>query len=166
MRINGRINFKMSRFVIKNLIIKSLILGFLLGIAASIPYVGIIALWLVFLFAAPAVIVYTIMEGKFDLTDIKSSIICGGLIGFCANFTFCCIYALLSLLIIAAFGYSENFILTSMITKTPVWLFVVCILFIGVLTAVTNAFSAFITYYAINFIRDWYDKKHDKDDCN
>ena len=130
LKINGKINFVMNKSIVKNLIIKSLLFGLLLGIAACVPYAGIFALWLLLLFASPLVVLYMIMEGNFDLTDIKNSIICGGIIGFCANFSFCGIYALLNILVFMAFSYSDNIILTSMITKTPVWLFILCILFV------------------------------------
>ena len=46
-----------------------------------------------------------------------------------------------------------------MIINSPVWLFVTVVIFVGVLSATTNAFSGFMTYYIINFIRDIYEKK-------
>lgn len=48
--------------------------------------------------------------------------------------------------------------------NSPIWLLVVLILFIGVLTATTNAFSGFLTYYIVNLIRDIYERKHSDED--
>lgn len=150
----------MNKFVIKNIIILSLVLGAVLGLLAPVPYIGIIMLLTTLLFAAPVVIVYLIMAGKFDLTTTKDSIITGALIGFCVNITFSGMYCLLITILAKGFQYTTNFFLTAMITNSPIWLIAVFIIFIGVLCATTNAFSGFLTYYIINFIRDMYEKQH------
>lgn len=153
----------MNKFVIKNIVILSLILGLILGILAPVPYVGMAALFAALLLSAPLVMVYLIMDGKLDLTTTKDSILTGALIGFCTNFSFSVIYAVLMVILAKGFQYTTNFFLTAMITNSPVWLLFVFIIFIGVLCAVTNAFSGFLTYYVINFIRDMYEKQHPRD---
>lgn len=153
----------MNKFVIKNIVILSLILGLILGVLAPVPYVGMAALFAALLLSAPLVMVYLIMDGKLDLTTTKDSILTGALIGFCTNFSFSVIYAVLMVILAKGFQYTTNFFLTAMITNSPVWLLFVFIIFIGVLCAVTNAFSGFLTYYVINFIRDMYEKQHPRD---
>ena len=150
----------MNRAIIKSLIICSLILGLILGILSVIPYLGVISFLALMLFSAPLVMLYLIMDGKLDLTNIQNSIIQGAITGFFANIIFCGVFAILSVLILVGFNYSVNLILVSMIKNSALWLFVLMVLFIGVLTAVTNAFTGFITYYIINVIRDIYEKKH------
>lgn len=150
----------MNKFVIKNIIILSLLIGVLLGLLAPVPYVGMVMLFVMLLLAAPLVIVYLIMAGKFDLTTTKDSIITGALIGFCANITFSSVYCVIIAILAKGFQYTTNFFLTAMITNSPIWLIAVFIIFIGVLCATTNAFSGFMTYYIINFIRDMYEKQH------
>ena len=59
----------MDRFVIKNIIITSLIIGLILGIIAPIPIAGIFALISIMLFASPLVILYLIMDGKLEITS-------------------------------------------------------------------------------------------------
>lgn len=153
----------MDRITVKNLVICSLILGFVLGILSAIPYIGIYALSAVLLLTAPAVMLFLIMDGKFDLTTVKDSIITGAITGFSANLSFCIGYSIVAFLIHLAFNYSTNLILNSMIIKSPIWLLFVFIIFIGILTATTNAFSGFITHYVINMIRDAYEQKHKND---
>ena len=85
------------------------------------------------------------------------------MIGFCTNFSFSAVYAVLMVILAKGFQYTTNYFLTAMITNSPVWLLFVFIIFIGVLCAVTNAFTGFLTYYVINFIRDIYEKQHPKD---
>lgn len=150
----------MDNFLIKNIIILSLILGVILGIFAPVPYVGMIMLFGVLLLAAPLVMLYLIMDGSLDLTTPKDSIITGALIGFMSNISFSLIYALIVVLLSKIFHYTTNFFLTAMIINSPLWLLLVFIIFIGVLCAVTNAFSGFATFYIINFIRDMYEQKH------
>lgn len=153
--------FKMNKFVVKNTVILSLILGVIAGILCTIPYLGGVLLFLILLFTAPLVMLYMIMDGKFDLTDTKDSIITGAISGFSANLSFSTAYCIVTALLFKIFGITHNFFLASMITNSPLWLLFVFIIFIGVLFATTNAFSAFLTYYIINFIRDNYEK-HNK----
>jgi hypothetical protein len=150
----------MNKEVIKNIIIVSLILGAILGLLAPVPYVGLIMLLIALLFASPLVILYLIMSGKFDLTTTKDSIITGAIVGFSANITFSIAYSIIMVILSLVFHYSSNFFLTAMIINSPIWLTLIFIIFIGVLTATTNAFSAFATYYIINLIRDMYEKSH------
>ena len=155
----------MDKITIKNIIILSLITGLILGLLAPVPIVGMVMLLGVLIFASPLVMVYMIMDSKFDLTDAKDSIITGAIIGFSANITFSCTYCILMALLSKVFGYTTNFFLTAMIVNSPVWLLLTFIIFLGVLCATTNAFTGFGTYYVINFIRDMYEIKH-KDNKN
>ncbi len=152
----------MDKTVIKNIIIISLVLGLILGIAAAIPYVGIIGLTGVMLFAAPLTMVYLIMAGKLDLTTTKDSIINGAIAGFGANLTFALMYSLIITIMFRVFNYSSNYFLSSIISNSPFWLLIVCIMFVGTLTATTNAFAGLATHYIINFIRDTYEKRVSK----
>lgn len=150
----------MDNFLIKNIIVLSLILGVIFGLLAPIPYVGMVMLFGVLLLAAPLVMLYLIMDSKLELTTPKDSIITGALIGFFSNLSFSAVYALIMVLLSKVFHITTNFFLTAMIINSPLWLLFVFVIFIGVLFAVTNAFSGFATFYVINFIRDMYEKKH------
>ena len=63
---NGKIFQDMNKFVIKYIVVFSLILGVILGMFAPVPYVGIMSLFAALLLAAPLVIIYLIMDSKFD----------------------------------------------------------------------------------------------------
>ena len=78
----------MDKFIIKTIVVLSLILGAILGLLAPIPFVGMVMLFAALLLAAPLVVIYLIMDGKFDLTTIKDSIITGALIGFVSSIAF------------------------------------------------------------------------------
>ena len=149
----------MNKFIVKNIIILSLILGVILGLPAPIPYVGTVMLVCTLLLAAPMIMVYMIMDNKLDLTTTKDSIITGAITGFVVNLSFSMTYAIVVAVLAKFFGYSSNYFLTAMIVNSPIWLLGVFIVFIGVLFATTNAFSGFMTYYVINFIRDMYEKQ-------
>lgn len=149
----------MDRVLAKNIIILSIFLGVILGLLAPIPYLGTFLLMAVFLLSAPAVMVFLIMDGKLDLTTTQDSIIQGALAGFVSGVTFSTAYAVVMFLLGTFFHYSSNFILTTMIANSPIWLLVVFIIFIGVVFGTTNAFSGFVTYYLINLLRDMYEKR-------
>ena len=150
----------MDKFLVKNTIVYSLLLGLISGILAPIPYVGMVMLFIMLLLTAPMVMVYMIMAGQFDLTSVKNSIITGAISGFSANFSFSFTYAIMMVILSKAFHITTNFFLTAMIVNSPIWLLLVFIIFIGVLFATTNAFSGFMTHYIIDFIRDIYEKNN------
>lgn len=149
----------MNRQILKYFVILSLILGIILGLIAAIPYIGGVALFSTLFLSAPIVMLLLIMASKTDLTTPKDSIIQGAVIGFFVNITFSFTYSLVIALLYVIAKYTSNYILTSMVLHSPIWLFIIVIVFIGTLTAVTNAFSGFITYYIINLIRDIYERK-------
>lgn len=150
----------MSKLVVQQIVILSLILGLILGVLANIPFIGLFMLFALLLLSAPAVIVYLIMDGKLDLTSPKDSIISGALIGFCANISFSIIYSIIIVILFKIFHYTSNFFLTTMIVNSPIWILITFIIFLGVLCATTNSFSGFATYYIINLIRDIYEANH------
>ncbi len=149
----------MDKFVVKNIIIFSLILGVILGLLAPIPYVGTVMLVVALLLSAPIIMFYLIMDNKLELTTTKDSIITGAIVGFAVNISFSVAYAAVVAILAKTINYSSNYILTTMIVNSPIWLLGVFIIFIGVLCATTNAFGGFLTYYLINFIRDMYEKQ-------
>lgn len=154
----------MNKVILKNLSLLSLLVGAIFGIVGAIPYVGGFALFAILFLIAPVVILLLIMAGKLDLTTPKDSIINGALVGFFGNITFSFAYSTVVAILYITTKFTTNYFLTTMIINSPVWLLVVIVLFIGVLTATTNAFSGFMTHYIINLIRDLYEKKHFGDD--
>ncbi len=150
----------MNRVLVKNIAILSAIFGVICGLLAPVPYIGTLILFGVFLFSAPLVMVYLIMDGKLDLTTTQDSIVQGAFAGFVSGVVFSGVYAFMAFLLGIFFHYSSNFILTTMISNSPVWLLIVFIIFIGVLFGTTNAFTGFLTYYIINLIRDIYEKRN------
>ena len=150
----------MDRILAKNIIILSIFFGAILGLLAPVPYIGTIILFAVFLLAALVVMVYLIMDSRLDLTTTQDSIVQGALAGFVSGVVFSSVYAVMAFLLGTFLHYSSNFILTTMIANSPVWLLVVFIIFIGVLFGTTNAFTGFLTYYIINLIRDMYEKRN------
>ena len=150
----------MDKSVFKSFVILSLIVGIIFGVLSPVPILGTVVLLALLFLSAPLVIIYLIMDGKFDLETIKDSIIYGAIAGMFANTSFALTYAIITAIIYVITQYSSNLLLTTMIINSPIWLLIVVILFMGVLTATTNAFSGLATYYVINLIRDIYEKKH------
>lgn len=156
----------MDKSVFKSFVILSLIVGIIFGVLSPVPILGTIVLLALLFLSAPLVMIYLIMDGKFDLETIKDSIVYGAIAGMFANISFAFTYAIITAIIYAITQYSSNLLLTTMIINSPIWLLIVVILFMGVLTATTNAFSGLATYYAINLIRDIYEKKHNNSNNN
>ena len=113
------------------------------------------------------------MDKTIIQTILLLSLILGAILGLLAPIPFIGIVMLLTALLLASplvysivmailakgFNITTNFFLSAMITNSPIWLLAIFIIFIGILSAVTNAFSGFLTYYIINFIRDMYEQR-------
>ena len=136
----------MDKFVVKNIIVFSLILGVILGLLAPIPYVGTFMLIVALILSAPIIMLYLIMDNRLELTTTKDSIITGAIVGFVVNISFSVAYASVVAILAKTINYSSNYILTTMIVNSPIWLLGVFIIFIGVLCATTYSFSGFVTY--------------------
>lgn len=150
----------MNKIILQSLIVLGLFAGLLFGVLASIPFIGGLSLFACLFLSAPIVMVLLIMAGKLDLTTPKDSIIGGAVVGFFSNITFSFAFAIINAILFLTLKYTTNYFLTAMIINSPIWLLIVIVIFIGILTATTNAFSGFLTYYVINLIRDIYEKKH------
>ncbi|MBO5385584.1 hypothetical protein J6A64_04640, partial [bacterium] len=83
----------MDKFVVKNIIVFSLILGVILGLLAPIPYVGTFMLIVALILSAPIIMLYLIMDNRLELTTTKDSIITGAIVGFVVNISFSIAYA-------------------------------------------------------------------------
>ncbi|MBO6257268.1 hypothetical protein J6N69_04465 [bacterium] len=154
----------MNKVMLKHISICSLIAGLIFGVFAAIPFIGGLALFAVLFLSAPFVMLFLIMAGKCDITTGKDSIINGAISGFFANITFAFAYCIIVALLYVVFKFTTNYFLTAAIINSPIWFLIVLIPFVGVLTATTNAFSGFLTYYIINLIRDIYERKHSSED--
>lgn len=150
----------MNKDLVIYIFIVSIILGLILGCLAPIPIAGLFMLLFMLFLSAPVVMTFLIMAGKLDLTSPKDSIITGVLVGLGVNLSFSNVFAMIIYLMLKAFNFTTNIFLSAMIVNSQMWLVFLFIGFLGVLSATTNAFSGFITYYVINFIRDMYEKKH------
>ena len=150
----------MDKKTLQRLVILSLIIGFVFGLPAVVPYVGGVSLFGLLFLISPVTMLLLIMSGKYDISTVQNSIIHGAITGFIGNISYSFCYCIMCAILFLTLKFTTNYFLTAMIINSPVWLLMISIIFISFLTAVTNAFSGFVVHYALNLIRDLYEKKH------
>ena len=145
----------MNIVVLKQITILSALLGVGLALLALIPFVGTFAFFALLCLVSVFVFVILTRVKVLNLISVHKSVMLGGFIGFVSFFAFAVVY----LPIVAILGqfvtlYSE--ILQSLVIMLKVanfWMIFLLTIFVAILSAITNAFSGFVTYYVLEFLK-------------
>lgn len=150
----------MNKLLIKKMAILSLILGFSLGLFCIIPYINLISFLLVFLFAAVGIIIYMTQKGLLGKLNSKEAAVHGGIIGFLAFAGYSVSMLPLAILVSTINNlWFHKMVWTSAVI---VWFkigivagtisLLLILIFIALLSAMMNAFSAMATVYVYDIL--------------
>ena len=106
-------------------------------------------------FIAPLVIWTLIKYECLSLNSIKDSIIVGSLSGFISYMGFSIVYVPISIVLMKYFHIAANYGIGLMLNDANVFILIVLSVFMGVLSATINAFTGFLTFYIIDFIKNY-----------
>lgn len=136
----------------KQISVLSAFFGAVLGLLTLFPYIGTLSVIFLLIFIAPLVIYLLIKYKCLNLSLIKESIIVGAIAGFVAYLGFSVIYIPISVILMKFFHISANYGIGLMLNNANFFILTVLSLFMGVLSATINAFSGFLTFYAIELM--------------
>ncbi len=143
----------MDKLILKQISILSAFVGVLLGVLTLIPVVGKITFIALICFASALVIIFMYKVGLIEELSTKDSIIWGAIIGFISFIAFSAIYLPALALLGNSFQlYAYEGVTFALRAGTP-GVIIMMVIFVGVLSATINAFSAFIVSYLISFIK-------------
>ena len=150
----------MNKQIIKIIILLSIFGGIVSGLLAIVPYIGEFIFWIiVLLLSAPCIILFLMKQGLVEISSVRQSVVIGGMIGFVVFLAFSAVYIPAVVILAKYLNYSINYGVTLFVSHASFWLTVVLVVFMGIFVAVTNAFSAFLTYYITEFFKACDDKK-------
>jgi len=143
----------MNKVLLKQLVILSVITGLALGVITLVPFIGKIAFWTEMCLVSVFVIIFLTRSGAMQELPAKESIVTGAVIGFVSFIAFCAVYLpLLAGLSSISNLYINNGIAMALRAGSP-GIIIMLVVFVGVLSATLNAFSAFLTFYIAEFLK-------------
>lgn len=143
----------MDKELLKQIIILSALFGGVLGILATIPFIGQLAFFVVMCLVSAIIIVFLSKLGFLEICEVKESVVLGSIIGFISFMGFCVAYMPITVILAKVFHFYSNYGAAMMIGNASLGMLLVLAVFMGVLSATVNAFTGFVTYYIMEFLK-------------
>jgi len=137
----------MNPIVVKQTAILSAILGAILGVLTLIPFVRNFSFLLLILCISAVIIVYMKRNDLIGIIDAKEGAILGAIIGFVSFIAFSIVFVPLVTIVGAIFKGYYTFGITYMFRVSGFFVLVMLVVFLGMLSALMNAFAGLVTAY-------------------
>ena len=137
----------MNVSLLKVITILSCIIGIICGFVALLPYLGGFAFFTTVCLSSLIVIILLMRSGVLKLDTIPESLTIGAIIGFISYLAFSIIYIPLVILMIRVFHYATNYGISIILGHANLFVILVLSIFMAVISATINAFTAFMIYY-------------------
>ena len=133
--------------IVKQTAILSAILGGILGVLTLLPFVRNFSFMLLILCISAVVIVYMKKNDLIGIIDVKEGAILGAIIGFISFVAFSMVFVPLVTIVGAIFKGYYTFGITYMLRISGFFVLVMLVVFLGLLSALMNAFAGLVTAY-------------------
>lgn len=137
----------MNQLIVKQTAILSAILGGIIGVLTLIPFVRNFSFALLMLCIAAVVIVYMKKKDLIGIIDAREGAILGGIIGFVSFIAFSIVFVPLVAIVGWIFKGYYTYGITYMLRISGLFVLVMLIVFMGMLSALMNAFAGLATAY-------------------
>lgn len=137
----------MNPILIKQTALLSAILGGILGVITLIPFIRNFSFLLLILAISAVVIVYMKKNDLIGIIDVKEGALLGAIIGFVSFVAFSIVFVPIAAIIGLIFkGYFMSW-LVLLLKASGFFVLIMLVIFLGVLSALMNAFSGLVTAY-------------------
>lgn len=154
----------MNPILVKQTAILSSILGGILGVLTLIPFIRNFSFMLLILCVSAVVIVYMKRHDLIGIIDVKEGAILGGIIGFVSFIAFSIVFIPLVTIVGLIFKNYYTFGIPYLLRASGFFVLILLVVFMGVLSALMNAFSGLVTAYVYEFLSGI--KKEEKQEEN
>lgn len=154
----------MNQLLIKQAAILSAILGGILGVLTLIPFVRNFSFMLLILCISAVIIVYMKKNDLIGIIDVREGAILGAIIGFISFLAFSVVFVPLVAIVGLIFKGYYTFGITYMLRISGLFVLVMLVVFMGILSALMNAFAGLVTAYVYEVLSGV--KKEDKQEEN
>lgn len=145
----------MNPLLIKQIAILSAILGGILGGLTLIPFVQNFSFMTLILLVAAIVIVYMKKNDLIGIIDVKEGALLGGIAGFVSFLAFSVVFMPLVMLLgwlLSLLKVNYNTFGISIFIQTGPFVLIMLVVFLGLLSALMNAFTGLVTAYVYEFL--------------
>jgi len=133
--------------LLKLISIMSCLFGGICGFLSILPFVGGFVFFVLMCFASVIIILFLMRSNMLNLESTPESITVGGIIGFISFLAFSVIYMPLVILLMKVFKYYTNYGVALSLSNANLFIILVVSVFMAILCATINAFTAFLLYY-------------------
>lgn len=151
----------MNKPILKIISLLSIFIGIVCGVLTIIPYVGELVFWVLFLLSAPIVIVFLTKNSVLEILTVRQGAVIGGIIGFISFAAFSIVYVPIVIILAKALHYYPNYGVSMMLSNAGFGIILMLTVFVAILSATVNAFTGFITFYIMDFVKTLDDNKSD-----
>lgn len=137
----------MNPLIVKQASILSAILGGILGVLTLIPFVRNFSFLLLILCISAVIIIYMKKNDLIGIIDVKEGAILGGIIGFISFVAFSIAFVPLVAIVGLIFKGYYTFGISYMLRVSGFFVLIMLVIFLGILSALMNAFSGMVTAY-------------------
>lgn len=137
----------MNPMIVKQTAILSSILGGILGVLTLIPFVRNFSFMLLILAISAVVIVYMKKNDLIGIIDVKEGALLGAIIGFVSFVAFSIVFVPLVVIVGMIFKGYYTFGISYMLQASGFFVLVMLVVFLGLLSALMNAFAGLVTIY-------------------
>lgn len=140
----------MNPLIVKQTAILSAILGGILGVLTLIPIVRNFSFLVLILCISAVIIIYMKKNDLIGIIDVKEGAILGAIIGFVSFIAFSIVFipsVMLVGAILSIFKLPYNTYGINIFVQTGFFVLVMLIIFLGILSALMNAFAGLVTAY-------------------
>lgn len=142
----------MNPILIKQTSILSAILGGILGVVTLIPFIRNFSFMLLILCISAVIIIYMKKNDLIGIIDIREGAILGAIIGFVSFIAFSIVFIPLVAIIGLIFKNYYTFGISYLIKASGFFVLIMLIIFMGILSALMNAFSGLVTAYVYEIL--------------
>lgn len=152
----------MNKLLLKQVSILSIIAGIVLAFLTLIPFVGQLAFIALMSLVAAFIISFMVKIDLLEILSIRESVILGALIGFVSFMAFAIVYLPIVALMGRFFNLYYLYGISMLLNVGSFGVIFLLTIFVAILSATINAFSAFITFYVLEFLKTLDKNDNDK----
>ena len=142
----------MNKLLLKQISILSIIAGIALALITLIPFINAVSFFALMCLVSVFIVIFMVKSDLLEVLTVRESVVLGALTGFISFLAFAVVY-LPIIAVLGKFFKLYNFYPVALFLGAGSFgIIFLLTVFVAVLSAVLNAFSAFLTFYVLELL--------------
>jgi len=156
----------MNKLLLKQVSVLSIIAGIAFAILTLIPFIGTFAFMTLICLVSAIIIILMVKLDLLEVLAVRESVVLGAFIGFIAFMAFAVVYLPIVALLGRFFNLTSLYGISLVLNVGSFGITFLLTVFVAILSATINAFSAFITFYLVEYFKINDKNSNDNDKFN